>query len=59
MFDEAFIRQNLLITDGKNKLRFLSSVYSKLSGYCKSHIYEEKREGKLSFLYGIKSLKLS
>ena len=59
MFDEAFIRENLLITDDKNNLRFLWSVYSKLSGYKESSIAEEKREGKLSFLQGIKSIKLS
>lgn len=59
MFDEAFIRENLLITDDKNNLRFLWSVYSKLSGYCESQIVKEKRIGKLSFLCGIKSIKLS
>ena len=59
MFDEAFIRENFLITDDKNNLRFLWSVYSKLSGYKESSIAEEKREGKLSFLHGIKSIKLS
>ena len=59
MFDEAFIRQNLLITDDKNNLRFLWSVYSKLSGYSKSSIVALKREGQLSFLHGIKSIKLS
>ena len=59
MFDEAFIRENFLITDDKNNQRFLWSVYSKLSGYCESNIVKEKRIGKLSFLYGIKSIKLS
>ena len=59
MFDEDFIRQNLLITDDKNNPRFLSSVYSKLSGYCESQIRKQKRIGKLSFLYGIKSISIS
>ena len=59
MFDEDFIRQNLLITDDKNNLRFLSSVYSKLSRYCESQIRKQKRIGKLSFLYGIKSISIS
>ena len=59
MFDEAFIRQNLLITDDKNNQRFLWSVYSKLSGYSESSIVALKREGQLSFLHGIKSIKLS
>ena len=59
MFDEAFIRQNFLITDDKNNQRFLSSVYSKLSGYCDGSIVKQKREGKLSFLYGIKSIYIS
>ena len=59
MFDEDFIRENLLITDDKNNQRFLWSVYSKLSGYSKSSIKDLKRKGKLSFLYGIKSIKLS
>lgn len=60
MFDEKFLRQNFLIIDDKNNLRFLSPVYSKLTGYCESQIVYHKREGKLSFLYGIKSiLKLS
>ena len=59
MFNEAFIRENFLITDDKNDQRFLWSVYSKLTGYSKSHISKEKREGKLSFLYGIKSISLA
>lgn len=59
MFDEAFIRENFLITDDKNNPRFLWSVYSKLTGYKESSIAQEKRIGKLSFLHGIKSIKLS
>ena len=59
MFDEAFIKQNFLIIDDKNNLRFLWSVYSKLTGYSESHIDKEKRKGKLSFLSGIKAIKLS
>ena len=59
MFDEDFLRENFLIIDDKNNLRFLWSVYSKLTGYKESSIAEEKREGKLSFLRGIKSIKLS
>ena len=59
MFDEEFIRENFLIRDDKNNLRFLSSVYSKLSGYCESQIRKQKRNGKLSFLSGIRSIKLS
>ena len=59
MFDEAFIRQNLLIIDNKNNQRFLWSVYSKLSGYSRSHIKVHKQKGKLSFLSGIKAIKLS
>ena len=59
MFDEAFIKENFLITDDKHNQRFLWSVYSKLSGYSKSQIRKEKREGKLSFLYGIKSISLT
>ena len=59
MFDEDFIRQNLLITDDKNNIRFLWSVYSKLSGYKESSIVKEKRIGKLSFLSGIKSISIS
>ena len=59
MFNEAFIRENFLIRDDKNNLRFLSSVYSKLSTYSRSHICLEKRIGKLSFLYGINSISLS
>ena len=56
MFDEAFIRQNFLITDDKNNPRFLSPIYSKLTGYSISHICVQKRNGKLRFLYGIKSI---
>ena len=59
MFDEGFIRENFLIIDNKNSQRFLSSVYSKLTGYSMSHICEEKRIGKLSFLYGIESISIS
>ena len=59
MFDEDFLRENFLILDDKNNPRFLWSVYSKLSGYSRSNIVKEKRIGKLSFLYGIKSIKLS
>ena len=59
IFDEFFIRKNFLILDDKNNPRFLSSVYSKLSGYCESSIVKQKREGKLSFLYGIKSIYIS
>ena len=59
MFDEAFIRENFLIIDDKNNQRFLWSVYSKLSGYSESSIVKQKREGQLSFLYGIRSIKLS
>ena len=59
MFDEEFIRKNFLIIDDKNNLRFLWSVYSKLSGYSESSIVKQKREGQLSFLHGIKSIKLS
>ena len=59
MFDEDFIRENFLIIDDKNNPRFLWSVYSKLSGYSKSSIKDLKRKGKLSFLYGINSIKLS
>ena len=59
MFDEDFLRENFLIIDDKNNLRFLWSVYSKLTGYKESSIAEEKREGKLSFLHGIKSIALS
>ena len=43
MFDEAFIRENFLILDDKNNLRFLWSVYSKLTGYSESHISKEKQ----------------
>ena len=59
MFDEGFIKENFLIIDNKNNPRFLSSAYSKLSGYCGSHICEEKRIGKLSFLSGITSISIS
>ena len=56
MFDEEFIKENFFITDDKNNPRFLSPVYSKLTGYSISHICEQKRNGKLRFLYGIKSI---
>ena len=59
MFDEDFIRENFLIRDDKNNLRFPSSVYSKLSGYSKSHIKVHKRNGGLSFLSGIESISLT
>ena len=59
MFDEDFLRENFLILDDKNNQRFLWSVYSKLSGYKKSSIIEQKREGKLSFLHGIESISIS
>ena len=59
MFDEDFIRQNLLILDDKNNPRFLWSVYAKLTGFKKSSISEQKREGKLSFLHGITSISIS
>ena len=59
MFDEDFIRQNLLITDNKNNLRFLWSVYSKLTGYSECFTRQQKQNGKISFLSGIKSIKLS
>ena len=59
MFDEAFIKENFLIIDDKNNLRFLWSVYSKLSGYSKSHIKVHKRNGGLSFLSGIESISLT
>lgn len=59
MFNEAFIRENFFITDDKNNPRFLSSVYSKLSGYSRSHIKVHKRNGKLSFLSGITSISIS
>lgn len=59
MFDEAFIRENFLIIDDKNNQRFLWSVYSKLTGYKKSSIIEQKREGKLNFLYGIESISIT
>lgn len=59
MFEEDFIRENFLITDNENNQRFLSSVYSKLTGYSKSHISREKRIGKLSFLYGISSISIT
>ena len=59
MFDEDFIRQNLLITDDKNNLRFLWSVYSKLTGYSECFTRQQKQNGKISFLSGIKSIKLS
>ena len=59
MFDEDFIRKNFLILDDKNNQRFLWSVYSKLTGFSESYIKVLKREGKLSFLYGIKSISLT
>lgn len=59
MFDEAFIRQNFLITDNKNVQRFLWSVYAKLTGYSECMTRQQKQNGKLSFLSGIKSIKLS
>ena len=59
MFDEDFIKENFLIIDDKNNQRFLSSVYSKLSRYCESNIRKQKRIGKLNFLSGIRSIKLS
>ena len=59
MFDEDFLRENFLILDNKNNPRFLWSVYSKLTGYKKSSIIEQKREGKLSFLHGIESISIS
>ena len=59
MFDEAFIKENFLIIDDKNNQRFLWSVYSKMSGYSESSIVKQKREGQLSFLHRIKSIKLS
>ena len=59
MFNKEFIKENFLITDDKNNQRFLSSVYSKLTGYSRSHICLEKGEGKLRFLHGIKSISLT
>ena len=59
IFDEDFIKENFLIIDDKNNQRFLSSVYSKLSRYCESNIRKQKRIGKLNFLSGIRSIKLS
>ena len=59
MFDEDFIKENFLIIDNNNNQRFLSSVYSKLSRYCESNIRKQKRIGKLNFLSGIRSIKLS
>ena len=59
MFNEAFIKENFLIIDNKNNPRFLWSVYSKLSGFSESHIVKEKRIGKLSFLYGIRSISIT
>ena len=59
MFDEFFIRENFLIIDDKNNLRFLWSVYSKLTGYSECFTRQQKQNGKISFLSGIKSIKLS
>ena len=59
MFDEDFIKENFLIIDDKNNQRFLWSVYSKLTGYSKSYIKALKQDGKLSFLYGIKSISIT
>lgn len=59
MFDEDFIRENFLITDNKNNQRFLWSVYSKLTGYSECFTRQQKQNGKISFLSGIKSIKLS
>ena len=59
MFDEDFLRKNFLITDDKNNLRFLWSVYSKLTGYSECFTRQQKQNGKISFLSGIKSIKLS
>ena len=59
MFDEFFIRENFLIIDNKNNQRFLWSVYSKLTGYSECFTRQQKQNGKISFLSGIKSIKLS
>ena len=59
IFDETFIKENFLIFDDKNNLRFLWSVYSKLTGYSKSHITVLKRKGQLSFLHGIRSISIT
>ena len=59
IFDEDFIRKNFLIIDNKNNQRFLWSVYSKLTGYSECMTRQQKQNGKISFLSGIKSIKLS
>ena len=59
IFYEDFIRKNFLIIDNKNNQRFLWSVYSKLTGYSECMIRQLKQNGKISFLSGIKSIKLS
>ena len=59
MFNKVFIKENFLILDDKNKPRFLWSLYSKFTGYSRSHICLEKRKGKLRFLHGIKSISLT
>ena len=59
IFDEDFIRKNFLIIDNKNNQRFLWSVYSKLTGYSECMTRQLKQNGKISFLSGIKSIKLS
>ena len=45
--------------DNKNNQRFLWPVYSKLTGYSENTIRQQKQIGKISFLSGIKSIKLS
>ena len=59
IFDEDFIKENFLILDDKNNPRFLWSVYSKLTGYSECMVRQQKQDGKISFLSGIKSIKLS
>ena len=60
IFDEDFLRKNFLIVDNKNNQRFLWSVYSKLTGYSECMIRQQKQNGgKIDFLVGIKSIKLS
>ena len=60
IFDEDFLRKNFLIVDNKNNQRFLWSVYSKLTGYSECMIRQQKQNGgKIDFLAGIKSIKLS
>ena len=59
IFYEDFIRKNFLIIDNKNNQRFLWSVYSKLTGYSECMTRQLKQNGKISFLSGIKSIKLS